>query len=195
MQPYLLTPPATTPVSLAEAKTHCRVDHSGDDTYITGLIGAAVGHLDGRAGILGRCIMEQVWVYPFAKWPASGYLKIDIPDVSAAVVKYFDTDGAEQTVSSSVYRVERAVEGAHIWFTSGFTWPDLYIDRPSPISVTVTAAMPSTAPALQAIRHAMLLMIGHWYENREEVVVGQLDVRSLPMAVGALLSPLRRVGF
>ncbi len=195
MQPYLLTPPATTPVSLAEAKTHCRVDHSADDTYITGLIGAAVGHLDGRAGILGRCVMEQTWVYPFAKWPASGRIVIDIPDVSAAVVKYFDADGAEQTVSSGVYILERAVEGAHIWFMSGFTWPDLYIDRPSPVQVTVTAGLPADAPALQAVRHAMLLMIGHWYENREAVMVGQLDVRSLPMAVDHLLSPLRRVGF
>ncbi len=195
MQPYLLTPPETTPVSLAEAKTHCRVGHTDDDAYITGLIGAAVGHLDGRAGILGRCIMAQTWVYPFEKWPASGKLLIDLPDVTAAVVKYFDAAGVERTVSSSLYLVERDVRGTGIWLMSGFTWPDLHVDRPSPVQVTVTAAIPSTAPALQAVRHAMLLMIGHWYENREAVMVGQLDVRSLPMAVDHLLSPLRRVGF
>lgn len=195
MQPYLLTPPSETPVSLAEAKAHCRVTHSDDDTYITGLIGAAVGHLDGRAGILGRCIMEQEWVFPFPKWPATGKLVVDIPDVTEAAVTYFDEDGAEQTVPDSVYLVERDVRGTAIWLMSGFTWPALHADRPAPVQVTVTAKILANAPALQAIRHAMLLMIGHWYENREAVMVGQLDTRTLPLAVDRLLAPLRRVGF
>lgn len=40
------------------------------------------------------------------------------------------------------------------------------------------------------ITTAMLLLIGHWYENRESVVVGTI-VADLPMAVEALISPYR----
>ena len=36
----------------------------------------------------------------------------------------------------------------------------------------------------------MLLLIGHWYSNREEVVIGA-SVESLPAASEALLGPYR----
>ena len=38
-----------------------------------------------------------------------------------------------------------------------------------------------------SIRQAMLLMIGHWYENRE--ASSPIAVHELPMAVPALLQP------
>lgn len=37
---------------------------------------------------------------------------------------------------------------------------------------------------------AMLLLIGHWFENREAVVVGS-TTSELPMAVEALIAPYR----
>lgn len=43
------------------------------------------------------------------------------------------------------------------------------------------------------IRGAMLLLIGHWYENREAAIVGQ-TVTSMPLAVEALLQPYRIYG-
>lgn len=43
------------------------------------------------------------------------------------------------------------------------------------------------------IRTVMLLLIGHWYANRESVVVGQ-TVSSLPLAVESLLQPYRIYG-
>ena len=43
------------------------------------------------------------------------------------------------------------------------------------------------------VRTAMLLLIGHWYENREATIAGQA-VASLPLAVDALLQPYRIYG-
>ena len=60
-RPVLVTPPAETPVSRTEAKAHLRVDGTGDDDLIDGLIDAAVAHLDGYTGILGRCMVTQTW--------------------------------------------------------------------------------------------------------------------------------------
>lgn len=39
-----------------------------------------------------------------------------------------------------------------------------------------------------AVTAAMLLMIGHWFENREVVVIGA-SASELPMAVNALIKP------
>src|SRR5690606_10673336 len=60
-RPVRVTPPAIQPVTLAEAKLHLRVDHDDEDALISNLIQAATGHLDGWTGILGHCLVEQVW--------------------------------------------------------------------------------------------------------------------------------------
>ncbi|MBY5942774.1 head-tail connector protein [Halomonas sp. DP5N14-9] len=44
-----------------------------------------------------------------------------------------------------------------------------------------------------SVRTAMLLLIGHWYENREAVVVGTIT-SEVPMAVEALIQPYRIYG-
>ena len=82
MTPVLITPPAAQPVTLPEAKAHCRVDGSDDDALITGLIAAAVGHLDGWSGVLGRCIMPQTWRIS----AAAGDVVLPMPDVTEATV-------------------------------------------------------------------------------------------------------------
>ncbi|EPY7018593.1 head-tail connector protein [Klebsiella michiganensis] len=43
------------------------------------------------------------------------------------------------------------------------------------------------------VKAAMLLLIGHWYEHRETVVVGQTAIEA-PFAVEALLQPYRIYG-
>lgn len=44
------------------------------------------------------------------------------------------------------------------------------------------------------ITTAILLLIGHWYANRESVVIGTI-VSEVPMAVEALLAPYRHFFF
>ncbi|MEI7247978.1 head-tail connector protein [Pectobacterium carotovorum] len=43
------------------------------------------------------------------------------------------------------------------------------------------------------VQVAMLLLIGHWYENRETVVIGQ-TAQAIPFAVESLLQPYRIYG-
>src|SRR3546814_19020975 len=60
-RPVLVTPPTVDVVTLEEAKLHLRVDVDEDDELIKGLIAAAVGHLEGWPGLLGRVLAEQNW--------------------------------------------------------------------------------------------------------------------------------------
>jgi hypothetical protein len=42
----------------------------------------------------------------------------------------------------------------------------------------------------QAIKQAALLLVGHWYANREAVSIGE-SVAEIPLAATALLEPFR----
>jgi uncharacterized phiE125 gp8 family phage protein len=41
----------------------------------------------------------------------------------------------------------------------------------------------------QAIKQAILLLVGHWFENREAVLVHSFKPTVIPIAVDSLLSP------
>jgi uncharacterized phiE125 gp8 family phage protein len=45
----------------------------------------------------------------------------------------------------------------------------------------------------ESLRHAVLLLIGHWYTNREAIAVG-VTAMEMPMAVEALIAPWRVLG-
>lgn len=196
LKPVRTTEPAETPVSLAEIKTHLRVDHAEDDTLIEAYIGAAVARLDGRAGILGRCLVTQTWRQDYAGWPPKGLFRLPFCDVqSIGSLKYSDPDNVEQTVAPSLYQLHQDDLSSFLWLRSAFTRPSLYSDRLDPVRITFTAGYGDATKVPSDIKAAILLMVGDFYENREDTVVGaSLDVRPLPRGVDALIAPHRRVG-
>lgn len=80
MTPTLITPPASMPVTLDEAKEQCRIVDAESDARIMGMIRAAVAELDGYRGILGRCIMPQTWRVT----APAGEVVLPFPDVTGA---------------------------------------------------------------------------------------------------------------
>lgn len=195
LKPVRTVAPAVEPVSLVEAKAHLRVDHSDDDTMIASLIAASAAHLDGWGGILGRALITQTWQQKFPFFPSGLVIGLALAPVqSIDSITYFDGDNAQQTLATSVYTVLNDELGPFVTLQANQSWPGTY-PREDAVTVTYVAGYGdagSDVPA--AIRHAMLLMIGHWYENREGVVVGT-NSGKLPLAVEALLVPYRRVGF
>lgn len=195
LAPSLVTAPAVPLLSVAEAKAHLRVDHDDDDVLIEGLIDAATAHLDGWSGILGRCLVNQTWEESFSCFPRGDRLRFRLwPVVSISSVTYRDADDAEQTLSAALYAGPLADgAGAYLALNDGEVWPSTYT-RDDAVTVTYVAghgAAASDVPA--AIRHAALLMIGHWYAQREAVSAAGQSAE-VPIGVSALLAPYRRLG-
>lgn len=71
-------------------------------------------------------------------------------------------------------------------------WPGSY-HREDAVSVTYVAGYGNADAVPAPIKAAILLIVGHLYENREASTVG-VSAELLPMAVDALLAPYRRVG-
>lgn len=194
LKPTRTIDPSTGPVTLAEAIAHCRAPEDGsDDTYITSLIAAATAYLDGWSGILGRALVNQSWTQGVDAFASPLRLPL-APVQSITSVTYYDADNASQTLASSVYTLLDDELGPFVTLQADQSWPGTF-SREDAVTVTYVAgygAAGSDVPA--SIRHAIKLLVGNFYENREAVVIGQTPVE-LPMAVHALLSPYRRIGF
>jgi uncharacterized phiE125 gp8 family phage protein len=188
----LIVPPAVYPVTLAEAKAQCRVDHDDEDAFIQRLIAAATGHFDARSGVLGRCLISQTWEMVLDEFPA-GALELPLGPVQSVVsVEYDDPSGVAQTVAASTYTVDTTSLSA--WVVPDGSWPPT-LDNINAVRVRFVSGYGSTPAAVpDAIRHAILMLIGHWYENREAVAPGSPSA-PLPMAVDALVAPYRVHGF
>jgi len=182
----LKTAPAAEPVTLAEAKTHLRVDISDDDDLITALITAAREYCE---NFQNRAYITQVWKLWMDDWPEEDdYIEIPLPPLqSVESVKYYDTDGNENTFSSDYYSVDTESEPGRVYLNYGETWPTDTLRPRNGIVVEFTAGYGDTADDVpQTVKQAMLLLIAHWYENREATLAGTVS-REVEFAVGALL--------
>lgn len=151
--------PAASPVSLAEAKAHLAVTHDSDDTLIHLYLDAAVAHLDGAEGILGRCLVTQTW-----DWTLDAFevvLTVPLPVLqSVAAITYRDANGQTQTVNAEDYRVT----GQRITCATG--WPSTD-GEPGAVTVRFVAGYGDPADVPAAIKAAILLFVGDAYANRE----------------------------
>jgi uncharacterized phiE125 gp8 family phage protein len=202
----LVTPSADMVVSLGEAKAHLREDASDQDNVIAMYIAGAIGWLDGATGWLGRALGEQSWEltldgFPGHRWAAEwregsfrnlrhhdNRIVIPLPPLrSVDSIRYLDADGTSVLVDPSAYRiVDMGEQCSHVVPAAGTCWPSVQC-ADGAVSVRFTAGYDEIPPA---IRNAILLLVGHFNENREAVNVGNI-VSVMPFGVDALLSPYR----
>ena len=160
----LITAPSTYPVTLAEAKLHCRVDLADDDTLITALITAATEMAEQKTG---RAIMAQTLELTLDAFPEAFELT-RVPVQSITSVKYYDTTGAQQTLSNTLYALDAADDFgfAHISPVYGGTWPTTR-DQINAVAVRYVAGYADAAGVPQSIKNWILLMVSTMYANRE----------------------------
>ena len=160
----LITAPSTYPVTLAEAKLHCRVDIADDDTLITALITAATEMAEQKTG---RAIMTQTLELTLDAFPDAFELT-RVPVQSVTSVKYYDTTGTQQTLSNTLYALDAADDFgfAHISPVYAGVWPDTR-DQINAVAVRYVAGYADAASVPQSIKNWILLMVSTMYENRE----------------------------
>jgi len=189
------TAPTTEPVTLAEAKAHLRVDFTDDDTLIESLIGAATAAAE---EFTNRALMAQTITHVLPGFPSGDMFRNPFaairlfrsPFASLTSITYYDADDAAQTLDVSGNDADVIVvstaEPATIspWITNmADGWPATNPDRPNAVTIVYAAGYANAAAVPKPIKQAMLLMIGAWYERRED------SVQNLPKASEMLLMP------
>ena len=189
------TAPAVEPVTLAEAKAHLRVDTSDDDNYIGTLITAAREWVE---QYLDRTLVHTQWVMRFDKFPDSGIEPVELPrppmvlsgTATAVTVTFTQEAGPTSTYSTAEYRVDRNATPGAILPIYGSTWTPHRQDD-NAISVTWWAGYGATGSSVPAaIRHAILMLVGHWYEFRTSVLTGSVS-KEIEFGVKSLLDSQR----
>ncbi|TIW40787.1 MAG: hypothetical protein E5V61_27450 [Mesorhizobium sp.] len=196
----LVTPPDAFPVTLAEGRAQLGIKVTTvHDTLINRLIAAATGKLDGDSGILGRALITQQWKLTLDCFP--GEIVVPLPPVqSVDEITYLDPAGDEQTLATDQYAV-LGVAGssrARIVPAYGKAWPATR-DFPESVTVSFTAGYGDDEESVpEPLRAAILLHVGHLFENRESTIVDDRTAFSVdvtPYGFDDLIAPFRLWGF
>lgn len=130
------------PVSLTEAKAHCRIDGSDEDGLITALISAARGHAESATN---RLMMTHAMRATFERF---GEMRLKAPLRKVTGITYLDEAAATQTLSTSSYVVEYDEVPGCVELAYLATWPVTY-EHPQAVTVDFVAgyATPFTVNA------------------------------------------------
>lgn len=182
--------PTDTPISVAEAKAHMRVDVSDDDTLIASLISAATTLLDGYDGRLGgRALFTQSWTISTRSALASKLYLPVVPVQSVTSISYYDANDADQSLTVSDFHVHAFDDIAWLYPKSGTVWPTVY-DRPDAIRVEFVAGR-AVADIPDDLKTALLLLVAHWYQNREGVGATVGQAAEIPFGISAIINKYR----
>lgn len=183
----VVTPPATPPVSLEEAKLHLRVDHDDEDALITGYVAAAT---EWAEDFQQRSFVTRTYELVLPRFPSGGrVIRLPKPPAqSVTSIAYLDRDEATVTFDAGGYMLLKAQHGEiHL---RAEAWPRT-AERGDAVTITYVAGYGDAAAVPEVAKSAILLLTGHLYENRETVVVASGPPFSLPLGAQSLLS-LRR---
>ena len=183
---------STYAITLSEAKEHLRID-SGftlDDTYITSLIKIAQDIVEKETSIL---LTEIELTYIADIWGGS-YIDLGFSGNNVVHVKYFDTSNTEVTlVEDTDYTVSNKDyinATLRIYPVTGKDWPDLY-DKPDCINIKFDAGPSEALQIPEGLKQAMLLIIGRYYEMRNDVVSGTV-VNEVPLGAQHLINQYKQ---
>lgn len=135
----LITPPVAPAVSLADARVAARLDGTALDAELERVVRA---YTEEAEHITGRAFITQTWLLTLERFPD----EIELPKpplVSAAHVKYYDTDGVQQTPASAEYLVDLTGEPGRILLAPGNQWPCTY-PRTNAVEVQFTCGYGAT---------------------------------------------------
>jgi len=188
-------PPAALPLTAAGLRIRLRVMVTGDDTddaadeaLLEDMCAAAVAEVDGPDGI-GVAMMRQTWALSLDGFaPVIGLP--GAPVAAVVSVRYLDPAGVWQDLDAARYRVALGSDPARL-VPIGLGWPAV-LHGPDVVEILYALGADDAALVDQGLVTAVAMLAGHYWENREAVVVGGGAAVEVPLGVQRALNRHRR---
>lgn len=182
------------PIALSEAKLFLKVDTSDDDALIGTIISSAREYVE---NFTGYQLLSATYTQYLDKFPNKNTaIELLMNPVSAVThVKYYDSDNTLQTWNTSNYDTDLKGKPARITLANNATFPTVY-DRTNAVEIKFVAGYASTSATgfPKQLLNAMYLIIGHLYENRQDVIVGSI-VSEMKKGADSILRQYRIFNF
>jgi len=183
-------------ISVGDAKLQLRLDNSLEDSIIARLIRASRTHTEKR---IGRYIGEQTLQWKLPCFPSGSTIYFPNPPLTEVVkVSYKDEDGnttvvydpaASPAVDLGLFSIELDTEPGFIFLNPNETWPLVNLFPGLPVTFEFKAGLDLLSPEQDDLIQGMMMLLGHWFEHREAVVIGSIA------QMNALASALVPLGF
>lgn len=164
------------PVTLAECRSHTRIDTTADDATLAAYIIAARQHVE---NVTGRVLAVSTLEMTLDDFGCAEIVLPRAPVASIVSVTYTDSAGAAQTVAGADYILDATRLVATLQPAYGKSWPST---RGTPGNVKIQFVAGEAQPPAP-LRHAVMLLAATWHENRETPPENP--------AVDALIAPYR----
>jgi uncharacterized phiE125 gp8 family phage protein len=187
MPAILLSGPLDEPVTVDEAKAYLRVETADDDDVIAALIAGARVHVEAQTR---RALITQIWRLVRDAWPDDGRIAVlPAPLRTLTAARVYRLDGSTQSIDPSDFVADTSRVPAVLSFVSGA--PPAPGRAVAGIELEIEVGYGDTEAVVPAdMRHAIRLLVAHWYENRGLIATGGAAAM-LPETVNALLAPYR----
>ena len=175
-------------VTMEEVRAQLRIDPdmSEEDPLLSHLIKAAEEYVLDLTNRVGLVRTFNLNLHGFPNGPIRVYRT---PLIAVSQITYTDTDGASQTWAASGYQVDTSAVPGMILPAYNQVYP---VARSvlNTIQVRFTAGYATAITIPKSYIQLILALVGHWYENREPVLIGTIQ-QPLPFYLHAMINQYR----
>lgn len=166
----LETEPTIRPITRVELKDHLRIDQTNDseDAFIDSIISAATDYFEQRSW---RQLITATYTQYFDDFPPFRFELRKPPLQSVTFIKFFDQNGVEQTLDTSIFEVDTFSQVGRIQLADGKSFPTVD-DRINAVKIEYIAGYGSTRDDVPDLIKSTIKLIAAWlFENRDTVRV------------------------
>lgn len=176
------TEPALEPIASSLAKIDLKVDNTVEDGLIAILIQASREMVE---QFTNRSLITQTREIRMDYFPSYEITLLNGPVQSVASISYYDDNNDLIVFPAGSYWTDTHSDIARVVVKD--SWPSTY-DRPNAVIITYVCGYGSAAEDVPApLRKAILFILGHLYENRQNVIVSGSPTAAMEIPFGAQL--------
>lgn len=173
----------------AEAKAHLRVDFDDDDSYIDSILDSTVSYIEDYCGVrFGSNVQyDAYWDYAYPEVMVHWNGDSVFTSGGNAPVLYQLVDGAYVAMDATTYSLDYVTSPLRVLMKSSGTSTANELNQYKLTFSVATQSIP------HYVFQAALMIIGHYYENRQDV--GKERIFEVPMNSRFLLDRYRKQVF